>query len=79
MKEQKRQTRAAWFLCRECQKRLGNLGYIITESERAPSWRACALCGSMALIRQADLAKPKPKYQKRTGAGERERASRRGA
>lgn len=76
-KTEKKPERLLWSLCGECRKRLEGLGYILTESERAPIWRTCALCGRMELLRPVELYKPQPQYRKRTGAGERERAGRR--
>lgn len=65
-----------WY-CEDCKRKLGGLGYILTEYGRAPAWHVCGLCGRTALITPTDLYKPPPRYRKRTGAGERERAGRR--
>lgn len=75
MSEEKK--RYLWTLCAACRKRLQGLGYLITDSERAPVWRPCALCGTVELVTPADLYKPPKRYRKRTGAGERGRAGRR--
>lgn len=64
-----------WY-CDSCQRKLGGLGYILTETGRAPAWHSCGLCGKTALITPTDLYKPAMKTRRRTGAGERERASR---
>ena len=65
-----------WY-CASCRKKLEGLGYILTETGRAPAWHVCGLCGKTALITPTDLYKPRKIYRYRTGAGERARAGRR--
>lgn len=62
-----------WY-CESCKRKLGGLGYILTETGRAPAWHICGLCGQTALITTTDLYKPAPRYRRRSGAGERARA-----
>ena len=62
-----------WY-CESCKRKLGGLGYILTETGRAPAWHICGLCGRTALITPTDLVKPAPRYRRRSGAGERARA-----
>ena len=57
--------------CADCRRRLEGLGYTFIDSARAPVWRSCGLCGTLALITPSEM------YRKRTGAGERARAGRR--
>lgn len=64
-----------WY-CESCRKKLGGLGYILSETGRAPAWHACGLCGKTALITPTDLYKPAPRYRRLSGAGERARAGR---
>ena len=64
-----------WY-CESCKRKLGGLGYILTETGRAAAWHVCGLCGRTALITPTDLYKPQARYRRRTGAGERERAGR---
>ena len=65
-----------WY-CESCRKKLGGLGYILTETGRASAWHICGLCGRTALITPTEIYKPPKRYRKRTGAGERGRAGRR--
>lgn len=64
-----------WY-CEDCRKKLGGLGYILTETGRASAWHVCGLCGRTALITPTELYKPPARYRRRSGAGERQRAGR---
>ena len=64
-----------WY-CEDCRKKLGGLGYILTETGRASALHVCGLCGRTALITPTELYKPPARYRRRSGAGERQRAGR---
>ncbi len=64
-----------WY-CESCKRKLGGLGYILTETGRASAWHVCGLCGQTALITPTELYKPPARYRRRSGAGERQRAGR---